>query len=480
MALARWSAAAAFVAAYVLIAFSATPNPMTALWRPLLVGIGAGLVLQLLLAFVLRDPDWAAIAASALVLVLAAAWVPMAVVAVAAAWLLVIKLRRRRRGTAALGYSAAMLSRNLAIFALAFVAVAAIPVVSWALASRSAVLDAPGDGIAAGPDVVLLLVDGYPRSDALMEQFGVDNSGFEAELASRGLRVATHSRSNYTATWATMASMFHGRYVDEIPVLNPVPADPAEQYRRVMLALAASPVLDEFRGAGYEIVTVPSPFESASLTGADRILTPPQLTSFELSLLQHSLLGRVAFSLAPGIVFNQHRARLESTLRLLADEVNRASSTPRFIFAHFLAPHAPVVYRADGSPAEPLRCFPSCSIYGFASAADWDGFPGQVEHVNGAVLEVLDEIISSDAAAIVIVMSDHGSQRTGSGPANAFRNFFAARVPSGDIVFEDDVTPLTVLARLAGGEYTPGHPYRSWTSAPLEPLTLTPYTGQEP
>lgn len=135
MGLARWSAAA-FVAAYVLVSFSATPNPMMALWRPLLVGIGAAVALQLLLTLVLRDRDWAALAASAIVLVLAAAWVPLAVTAVAATWLLAIQWRRRRQGQPVLGFSAEMLSRNLAIFALAFAAVAAIPVVSWAVTSQ--------------------------------------------------------------------------------------------------------------------------------------------------------------------------------------------------------------------------------------------------------------------------------------------------------------------------------------------------------
>ena len=54
MVLARWSAPA-FVAAYVLFSFSATPNPMMALWRPLLVGIGVAAVLQLVLTLILRN-----------------------------------------------------------------------------------------------------------------------------------------------------------------------------------------------------------------------------------------------------------------------------------------------------------------------------------------------------------------------------------------------------------------------------------------
>ena len=478
MALARWSAAA-FVAAYVLISFSATPNPISALWRPLLVGVAAALVLQLLLWLALRDADRAAIGAAVVVLVLGAAWVPLAVLVVAVVWLLVVQFMRRRRGEAALGLNRRAVARNLGVFAWAFAVVAAVPVIGWGVASSrpgAARAEVPG----TVPDIVVLLVDAYPRADSLAEQFGMDNSPFVAALTSRGFRVAAHSRSNYTATWASLSSMFYGRYVEEIPDLTPPPADPAEQYRRVMLALGEAPVLDGLRAKGYEIVTVPSPFDSAELTSADRILRPPEWSSFELSLIQHSLGGQLAFTLAPGIAFDQHRARLASTLQLLGDEMAHASSTPRFVFAHLLLPHAPVVFTADGSPVQGPACFPGCNIYGMTSEADWAAFPGQVEHTNELVLAVVDRIVGEDPGAIMIVMSDHGSPRTGEAPVNAFRNLFAARLPLDWAPYEDDITPMTVLARLTDLPYTSGDPYRGWFSAGLEPLTLTPYTGSEP
>lgn len=480
MALARWSAAA-FVAAYVLVSFSATPNPMMGLWRPLLVGVVAAVVFQLLVWLALRDQDRAAVAASVVVLILGAAWVPLAVFIVAVTWLLIIQLRRRRRGVPTLGLSARIAARNLGVFAWAFAAVAAVPVVSWAVASNHPA-SAPAEiGAGSGqPDIIVLLVDAYPRSDSLAEQFGMDNSGFEAALTDRGFHVAPRSRSNYTATWASLSSMFYGRYVHEIPNLSPPPSEPAEHYRRVMLALGKAPVLDGLRRKGYEIVTIPSAFESAELTSADRILTPPEWTSFELSLVQRSLAGQLAFRLAPGVVFDQHRARVESTLQLVGDEVARTSDMPRFVFAHLLAPHAPVAFRADGSPAEPPACFPGCSIYGITSAADWEGFAGQVAHVNELVVGVLDRIIGDDPEALIIVMSDHGSPRTGEAPANAFRNFFAARAPGIAVRYEDDVTPMTVLARLTDAPYTAGDPYRAWTSVGNLPLSLMPYTGPEP
>ena len=480
MALARWSAAA-FVAGYVLISFSATPNPISGLWRPLLVGMAAAVVLQLILWLVLRNGHHAAIGASIFVLVLGAAWVPLAVLIVGVIWLAAIQVMRRRRGQAALGLNARTVARNLGVFAWVFAAVSAVPVVSWGITSyhgaNRAVDTAAGSG---QQNIVVLLVDAYPRADSLLEEFGFDNSAFVTALTDRGFTVAKNSRSNYTATWASLSSMFYGRYVDEIPALTPPPTDPAEQYRRVMIALGQAPVLDGLRAKGYEIVTVPSSFESAELTSADRTLAPPEWTSFELSLMQHSLAGQVAFRLAPGVVFDQHRARLASTLELLGDEMGRTSATPRFVFAHLLAPHAPVVFRTDGSPVQGPACFPSCNIYGMTSEADWAAFPGQVEHVNGLVLAALDRVIGEDPGAIVILMSDHGSPRTGADTVNAFRNLFAARVPGGEVAYEDDVTPMTVLARFTDRPYTPGDPYRGWFSAGLEPLTLTPYSGPDP
>ncbi len=101
--------------------------------------------------------------------------------------------------------------------------------------------------------------------------------------------------------------------------------------------------------------------------------------------------------------------------------------------------------------------------------------------MNQAVLETVDAIISADEGAIVILMSDHGSQRTGSPSVYALRSFFAARMPSDREQYEEQrhtvVSDLAAYKRRGGGER---HAIPAWLSAPLEPLTLTRYTGQEP
>ena len=51
-----------------LYSFTATPNPMMALWRPLLVAVGLGMALQLVLTMILRNANRAALVACAIVL----------------------------------------------------------------------------------------------------------------------------------------------------------------------------------------------------------------------------------------------------------------------------------------------------------------------------------------------------------------------------------------------------------------------------
>ncbi len=469
---------AGFLAAYVLLSFSATPTPIHGLWRPLVVAVLSTVALQLVIASVLRSWTRAALVTSLVVVISAAAWLILAVAAVIAAWWSAVAILRRRAGRRPLTVAAGRISDTLRVFAVAFVAVAAVPVVGLWLASADLgppAVASPGAD-RPGPDIVVLLLDGSPRADALLEQFGVDNAPFEAALAQRGFTVAADSRSNYTATWATLASMTNMRYLDEVESLTPPPTDPAEQYRRLMFAINRGEALRELRVRGYELITVPSPFESASLVAADRYLDGGHLTSFELSLVQHSMAGSILLSLEPDLFFQAHRARINHAFDTMAAIMEAPSGHPRLVFAHVLAPHAPTVFEADGSPAEPFDCFPGCTPWAFTELTQWEGFPPQVEHVNSLVLATVDRIVAAAPDATIVVMSDHGSHVPGSDQANVFRTLFAARTP-GWAAGLQDASPVNLFPQLFNaymGTDLELSPYRSWISQGEAPLTMTP------
>ena len=211
----------AFAVTYVLLSFAATPNPVSALVRPLVVAVVVVVALQVAIFAVVRRWDRAGLITAAIVMLMLANWVPLLVLAGGVAWLAASTWLQRRRG-ATTAWTESRLARVTAVFAWALLVVAAVPVVVNQLTppSFAAPRTENGDLPAAESDVVVLLLDGYPRGDALEAQFGVDPAPFEAELAARGFSVAPSSRSNYTSTWMTIASMVHGRYVHDIEGLG--------------------------------------------------------------------------------------------------------------------------------------------------------------------------------------------------------------------------------------------------------------------
>lgn len=466
---------AAFAATYVLLAFTATPNPPSALWRPLVVSVVLAVALMVGLRLILGRSDRAALAASVLVLAALATWVPLLVVVGGGLWVAAMAwlARRRRHGVA---WSEARVSRLAGTFAWALATVATVSALLPSVAFLPQAAAAPSTQTTeARSDVVLLLLDGYPRGDSLREQFDVDPQPFHDALARRGFVVAADSRSNYTSTWMTIASMVHGRYVEEIDGLEEDPSSQAEQYRRLMRGISEGEVLSDLRRAGYEIVSVPSPYESASITTADRVVPPPELTSFELSLLQHSFAGRVLLEAFPELAFEQHRDRVRSSLDIAVAEAAAARSRPVMVFAHLLAPHSPLAF-VDDRPAP--TCFPGCSLYVMGPEGDWSGYPEHLDAVNRLVLDAIDRVRAADPTTTIILMSDHGTVRLGrhDGP-NAFRSFFAASVPDGGVSFPPDVTPIDVLRLVADPAVKRTEPYRAWASEPEAPMSVERVDG---
>lgn len=473
---------AGFVAAYVLLSFSATPTPLLGLWRPLIVGVALAVALQLVVLLILRSRHRAALVTSVLVMIMAAAWLLVAVLATIAAWWVIVNLLRRRTGRAPLRLAEERISSTLAAFATAFAIVASFGVVAAVPALAPTALEPSGaDAIPDAPDIIVLLLDGYPRADALLEQLGHDNTRFLQALEDREFTVADDSRSNYTATWATIASMLHMRFVDEIEELLPLPNDPAEQYRVLMSAINRGPAIAELSGRGYEIVAVPSPFESAALVTADRYRSDGHLTSFELSLVQHSVAGKALLAIVPDLFFDEHRRRILAGFTAVGEEVERSRSGPAFVFAHLLTPHAPTVFEADGTAAPPVACFPGCSPWAFTEREQWNAFPAQVEHVNDLILATVDRIAAAAPDAVIVLMSDHGSHVPGYSQANLLRTLFATRTPAHPASVTD-AAPVNLFPQVFNAYFDADlelRPYRSWISESEAPLTMQQVTLEE-
>ena len=469
---------AGFAAGYVLISFSATPTPITGLLRPLIIAVVAAVLLAALIALVLRSPAWGGVVASALVVFASALWLPMIIIGTVVLWLVLITVMRwiQKRPSTHSQFRLARISRVTAIFSTFFAAVsliASLPQFANGLAIGGDMARAVPN--ADSPDIVIVLLDGYPRSDVLAEGFSFDNRPFETALTDLGFDIKAESRSNYSTTWPTIASMLSGAYLQDLPDLEPFPTDQTEQYQVLSRVIDSAPLPSVLRDHGYEVAWVAGPFEDVALNTADRLITGGQLTAFELSLLQHSPILPALLAVAPDFLLEQHRDRIEHAL----DQVPLLVAPhdgPTFAVVHVVSPHPPITFDADGRLASPAACLPDCSLWALVDEEQWSQFPGQVEHLNSLVLEAVAAAVSANRGAVIAVMSDHGTQPPEADDELVLDNFTAVRMPDDqrDAVSED-VSPVNLLSEIFNavvGTDLATFPYRAWISEAEYPLTM--------
>ena len=434
-----------FAMTLLLLKMEQSWAPLQVLVRPLVVVLLVMATLQVVVGLVVGMAI-AAYFVSLLLLILVepfAALLVLLIVVVPLAW-----RSAKARHIATTDWSALKLPMN--VMAAGALAAAVIGGVTggWffvvpATGSEASSVAAPADA----PDIYLILLDGYPRSDALLHDVGLDNSPFLADMTELGFDVAHASRSNYTRTALTLASMFNGRPIDEL-VPDP-PKDQAGQARALAKLINDAGSLDVARSRGYETVSLPSAISWLSLYAADRVLQPPFMTEFELTLTEGDFVGRIATEARREFFLQQHRERTLWTFDELTQLPTEPSTRPRLVFAHVLMPHAPIAFGASGEPVVVDGCvWTLCTVPDPMTDAFRSAYAGQVQYLDSLVKLTAERIIDrSSRPPIVILFSDHGSRLTGTFDS-MFDNLLLSYTPGKSGVLPDGSTPVTLLPRL--------------------------------
>jgi hypothetical protein len=433
---------------------------------------------------VLRDRHRGAVLATVVVIVLAGLWPLALLVALPLVWTL---LRRLVRRTAVALPSARRISTVLNVLALMAVVIGVFTVVA-SDPDRLQPQDRADIGVAAehAPDIYLVWLDGYPRSDTLRETFDIDNGPFLAGLEERGFTVSRGSRSNYDLTWLTMSSLFHMAYVDSIPQLEQPSDEPIGQFKQLRRAVNAAPAMNRLRAAGYTVVSSQGAFTDAGFSNAEIVLDDGQLNQFEEQLMRLTTLARLVDFVDPDWFAGQARSWIRSSfehLRVMAER--RQPEGPIAMLAHVMAPHPPFVMAPDGPrPApdcHPARCFlweTHLDDLGMTHADYASRLREYLDVTNGMILDALDRVVAARPDAVVILMSDHGTRYRRDDIREHFQSFFAARTPEHDGLFPQDISPVNVFPILFGaylGDETSLKPYEAWRWPGARPLELVPY-----
>jgi hypothetical protein len=309
---------------------------------------------------------------------------------------------------------------------------------------------------ATPPDIFILLLDAYPDDDLLAHRFNIDNGPFLGELDEMGFDVAADSRSNYTLTGLTLASMFQMRYLDDVPEVSPHIGQPGGHHDLLRYAANSGAAFAALRAAGYQIIASAPDHEHVPLRGAaDRYLDHGELEDIERELLKRTWLLDLLNPLTPDLFTRQLRDRIvhafDDTDALAAEKHDR----PIFAFMHVPAPHVPLVVDAQGNPnGLPSRQFdaaspPRIELGGSEFRA---AYAAELTYINQRTLEAAEALLSArdGMQPVVVIMSDHGYiHDEANGPiADRFGNLFAAFTPGAPDLLAGGVTPVNLLPTL--------------------------------
>ena len=273
-----------------------------------------------------------------------------------------------------------------------------------------------GEAKQNSPDVYFIVLDSYGRSDRIEQEFDYDNSKFLESLEIMGFYIADCSLANYSNTEFSIASTLNMAYVAR-------PGNSDELINPLGL-IQQSRVIQFFQEAGYQFVSFETPYLFINFEHAD-VFYPTtvsndsfSLTEFERLYIKQTPLGSFddAAYLVPFLFSLQgfqnkgirvFGADYDSDIQIL-ENLERASvevPSPKFVYAHIIAPHPPFVFNPDGSYTDNGYQFKMDIVGDFYV----QGYSNEVRYLDNILPELVQQIrYNSDTDPIIIIQGDHG------------------------------------------------------------------------
>lgn len=306
------------------------------------------------------------------------------------------------------------------------------------------------------PDVYWIILDGYGRSDALLQDYGYDNQPFLNQLRQIGFVIPDCTQSNYTYTSLSISSALHMDYIENFTPFI-VEGDTFPDLLTYKDYISHSPVRDFLESLGYQVVTFETGYFWADIEDADYFIVGNdnplhqeagglQISDFEELYIRTTALRpleemskALRDKLAPRMLTSFER-RYQTTVFML-DQFERVPEIEghKFVIAHIMAPHDPFVFDAQGNYVESMD-----PLVAYAP---------EVEYINGRILKIVRAILAqSDTPPVIVVQGDHGWSMP-----NRNKNLNAYYLPGHADVVYPTITPVNTFRLIFntyfGGKY---------------------------
>jgi hypothetical protein len=290
------------------------------------------------------------------------------------------------------------------------------------------------------PDIYVIVLDTYMRSDALKQDLGYDNSPFIKQLTKIGFYVASCGHPDYTFTYASISALLNMRYIPGA-YANDVWDDFSDNGFWSNL-LKNNEVRAQLKSVGYKTVAFQEEYPLVEFDNSDVLIGTdhPSINSaylypFEV-MYQQSTAAIILTALDPSgkvegftqrIFANQNKNSLDLSgltgpnkdfvathiisTNYILDHITDipAIAGPKFAYVHLFIPHAPFVYGPDGEIETDPGYYSGDRAGATTEAYQLKGYVNQVQYIDKRIVPILQTVISkSKNPPIIILMGDHG------------------------------------------------------------------------
>jgi hypothetical protein len=323
------------------------------------------------------------------------------------------------------------------------------------------------------PDIYVIVLDAYMRSDALKQDLGYENSDFINQLKGMGFYVPTCSHPDYTFTYASISSLFNMRYIPEAYA-----NDIWSQFNDTGFwsILKNNEVYSQLKGIGYKTVSFEEEYPMLQFNNSDVLIgaTHPSINAaylypFEVMYKQttalviltaldpHDKIGKFFQS-----IFAKPNSKNSTTdfglsgpnkdfvvshiidTKFILNHIKDVPpiSGPKLTYIHLFIPHYPYVFEPDGQ----INTNPNyySGDRGGATSDDYEdkGYVNQVQYIDKTIVPILQDVIkNSKNPPIIILMGDHGLVAP-----NRWTNLEAFYFPEGgDAKLYSTISPVNVF-----------------------------------
>jgi hypothetical protein len=298
------------------------------------------------------------------------------------------------------------------------------------------------------PDIYYILFDAYTSSAVLQSDFGYHNN-IDSFLQSKQFFVVDRSRSNYNLTPFSISSCFNLQY---LPGLNVSQDFYMDGYMPGVQSVYKSELIPILEKEGYDIVN----HSIFTIEGHPPVTPVYDVWDVDHLYSYHNIFRKIDEDIGwsirrrfPAITWKWHGKdyveqrddHLEKTLTAFRQTIQTTPARPRFVYTHFVLPHAPYNYDTSGKKTNQ-------GYYYLTIPQKQQAYVLQVAYANKLMREFVETIFSHSSRPLVIVIQgDHGF-RFGNGPKKdlEFPNLNALYFSNGDYrLLNDSMTNVNTF-----------------------------------